>query len=80
MHKALTEKQFRRFVDACEIKLMKAGEKDYSQFGAFVFEGEAKSDTNTYSAQGDIIPREKSFQSTKESVVLKLSQNLLVKE
>jgi hypothetical protein len=48
LHKALTEKQFRRFVEGCEIKLMKAGEKDYSQFGAFVFEGEAKSDTNRY--------------------------------
>ncbi len=80
MHKALTDKQFRRFVEACEVKLLKSGEKDYSEFGAFVFEGEAKSENKTFPAQGSIIPREKSFQTTKESIVFKLSQNITVKE
>lgn len=36
LHKTLSEKQFRRFVEASEIRLFKSGEKDYVEFGAYL--------------------------------------------
>ena len=44
LHKHLKEKHFRRFVDASEVRILKSGEKDYSEFGSFLLEGEAKSE------------------------------------
>ena len=45
-----------------------------------MFEGEVKSDNKTYSPQGEAIPRERSFQTTKASVVLKFSRILTLSE
>lgn len=40
LHKTLSEKQFRRFVESSEVRVLKSGEKDYIEFGAYLMEGQ----------------------------------------
>lgn len=57
LHKNYSDKQFRRFIEASEIKLVKSGEKDFAQDGCYLFEGQLESEGSTYTQGGSVIPK-----------------------
>lgn len=74
LHKTLSDKQFRRFVEASEIRLLKSGEKDYIEFGAYLIEGQLDCEGTTFTQNGSIIPREKKMKALTDCVVIKFNQ------
>ena len=74
LHKTLSEKQFRRFVEAAEIRLLKSGEKDFVQSGAYLIEGQLDCEGSTYTQNGSIIPREKMLKALTDCVTIKFNQ------
>jgi hypothetical protein len=71
LHKSLSDKHFRRFVEAAEVRFLKSGEKEYSGCGCYLFEGQVKSEGKTYNQEEGLIPKEKVLQVTKNSVIVK---------
>jgi len=74
LHKTLSEKQFRRFVEAAEVRLLKSGEKDFVQSGAYLVEGQLDCEGSTYTQNGSIIPREKMIKALTDCVAMKFNQ------
>lgn len=74
LHKTLSDKQFRRFVEASEIRLLKSGEKDYVEFGAYLIEGQLDCEGATFTQNGSIIPKEKKLKALTDCVVIKFNQ------
>lgn len=74
LHKTLSDKQFRRFVQASEIRVLKSGEKDYAEFGAYLIEGQLDCEGSTFTQNGAIIPREKKLKALTDCVVMKFNQ------
>lgn len=57
LHKTLSDKQFRRFIEASEVRLLKSGEKDFIQFGCYLFEGQLDCEGSTFSQGGNVISK-----------------------
>ncbi len=73
LHKDYSEKEFRRFVSGCEIKLLKAGDKDFNQESCYLFEGQVEAEGTTYSKGGNVIPKEKMIKSLTNAIIIKFS-------
>lgn len=74
LHKTLSDKQFRRFAEASEIRLLKSGEKDFVQSGAYLIEGQVDCEGETYTQNGSIIPKEKMVKALTDCVLIKFNQ------
>ena len=74
LHKTLSDKQFRRFVEAAEIRLLKSGEKDFVQFGAYLVDGQLDCEGSTYTQGGSIIPKEKMIKALTDCIVIKFNE------
>lgn len=74
LHKTLSDKQFRRFVEASEIKVLKSGDKDYLEFGGYLMEGQLDCEGTTYTQNGSIIPKEKKLKALTDCMVIKFNQ------
>jgi len=74
LHKTLSEKQFRRFIEAADIRLLKQNDKDFVQSGAYLVEGQLEIEGATYTQNGSIIPKEKMIKALTDCVVIKFNQ------
>jgi hypothetical protein len=74
LHKSLSDKQFRRLVEAAEIRLLKSGEKDFAQNGCYLFEGQLDCEGSTFTQGGSVIPKEKMIKALTDCVVVKFHE------
>lgn len=57
------------------MKILKPGNKTYSEYGSYLFEGKMKSEDNIiYSEEEGIIPKEKVLQAISDCIILKFNQ------